>query len=79
VKPVLKKPQEISVPAALQESLNASPQLSSAFDKLTPGRQREYVQYIAEAKLEATRAARLEKILPLIVQGCGLNDKYRKC
>ena len=47
------------------------------FDQLTPGRQREYADYIASAKREKTKQRRIEKILPMINAGVGLNDKYR--
>ncbi|HRZ78088.1 MAG TPA: YdeI/OmpD-associated family protein, partial [Bacteroidales bacterium] len=77
VKPTLKMPQELKVPPLLQKSLDASPALSAAFDKLTPGRQREYVGYIADGKQDATRTKRREKVIPWILNGCGLNDKYR--
>lgn len=51
--------------------------LKTAFDKLTPGRQIEYITYINEAKQEKTKQARIEKITPLIHNGKGLNDKYK--
>jgi uncharacterized protein YdeI (YjbR/CyaY-like superfamily) len=46
---------------------------------MTPGKQREYAEYIAEAKQAATKERRLEKILPMIAAGGGLNDKYKNC
>ena len=44
---------------------------------MTKGKQREYADYVSDAKLEKTRLRRVEKILPLISSGVGLNDKYR--
>ena len=48
------------------------------FNAFTKGRQREFADYINEAKQEKTRLARLEKVIPLILDNVGLNDKYRK-
>ena len=64
--------------AALAAALAAAARLQEAFDEFTPGRQREFAEYIASAKREATRLSRLEKIKPMILDGVGLNDKYRK-
>jgi uncharacterized protein YdeI (YjbR/CyaY-like superfamily) len=50
---------------------------SGSFNKLTPGRRREYADYVAEAKRAETKARRIEKILPMIRSGSGLNDTYR--
>jgi hypothetical protein len=49
----------------------------ACFSQLTKGKQREYADYITDAKREETRIKRLEKILPLIKTGKGLYDKYR--
>jgi len=51
--------------------------LKANFEKLTPGKQKEYIVYINEAKQEATKLSRLGKIKPMILQGVGLNDKYK--
>ncbi len=51
--------------------------LKSAFEKLTPGKQKEYNLYIDEAKQEKTKISRIEKIKPLILEGKGLHDKYK--
>ena len=48
-----------------------------AFAELTPGRQREYADYVAEAKRADTTSRRIAKILPMIRLGGGLHDKYR--
>jgi uncharacterized protein YdeI (YjbR/CyaY-like superfamily) len=52
--------------------------LNAAFGKFTPGKQKEFWEYMATAKQEKTKATRLEKIRPMIMDGIGLNDKYRK-
>ncbi|WP_077035627.1 YdeI family protein [Pelomonas sp. KK5] len=55
--------------------LKELPALQEAFDALTPGRQRAYLLHFAGAKQSATRAARVEKCIPLILDGIGLNDR----
>ena len=53
--------------------------LKTSFENLSPYKQREYCEYISSAKREATKQTRLEKIKPMILQGIGLNDKYKNC
>jgi uncharacterized protein YdeI (YjbR/CyaY-like superfamily) len=67
----------VEVPQVLREALRAHPEAQDAFDRMGKGKQREYAEYIGEARQEATRTKRLEKILPMIVAGVGLNDRYR--
>ncbi len=50
---------------------------SAAFGLMRKGLQREYADYIASAKRDETKQRRVEKILPMIAKGVGLNDKYR--
>jgi uncharacterized protein YdeI (YjbR/CyaY-like superfamily) len=68
----------VNIPPLLDEAFTQDGDLKSYFDELTPGRQREYAQYIAEAKQNATKKRRLDKIMPMIKAGAGLNDKYQK-
>jgi uncharacterized protein YdeI (YjbR/CyaY-like superfamily) len=70
--------QKANIPPLLNEAFTQDNDLKSHFDKLTPGRQREYAEYIAEAKQKATKQRRLDKIIPIIKSGVGLNDKYQK-
>jgi uncharacterized protein YdeI (YjbR/CyaY-like superfamily) len=49
--------------------------LRTAFASLSPGKQREYTEYIEEAKRDATKQSRLAKITPMILAGAGLNDR----
>lgn len=70
-----KKP--FTVPERLQAELDTSPALAEAFAKFSPYKQKEFAEQIETAKQEKTILARLEKIKPLILQGIGLNDKYR--
>ena len=60
-----------------QNELNANLELKKGFEKLTPGRQREYLEYIDTAKREETKIARMDKIKPMIISGLGLHDKYK--
>lgn len=62
----------------LLDALTSNTLLKIAFDKLTPGKQKDYIEYIKEAKQEKTKIARIDKITPLILAGTGLNDKYKK-
>jgi len=65
------------MPDEFQARLDRDPALKSAFEALTPGRQRSYLLYFSSAKLTETRVARIEKCLPLIFDGLGLDDKNR--
>jgi len=69
--------QPVVVPPELKKALAANKKAQAAFKALTKGRQREYTTYIADAKRDETKAKRLEKILPMIEEGIGMNDKYR--
>ncbi|MDO1502674.1 YdeI/OmpD-associated family protein [Winogradskyella maritima] len=51
--------------------------LKKAYYTLSPYKQKEYAEYIATAKQEKTKLSRLEKSIPLTLEGKGLNDKYR--
>lgn len=75
IKPVRFTP--IAIPALLEVQLHKDKILKGAFEKLTPGKQKEYIIYLNEAKQEATKTTRLNKIIPMIIQGVGLNDKYK--
>lgn len=61
-----------------QDELNKDKALNTAFEKFTPGKQKEFWEFMATAKQEKTKITRLEKIRPMILEGIGLNDKYRK-
>ncbi|RFN58013.1 YdeI/OmpD-associated family protein [Marixanthomonas ophiurae] len=77
LKPQRKK--SVTIPPTLEKAFNANKKLASAFKKLTPGKQREYANHISEAKREATKESRLEKITHMIIEGKGLHDKYKNC
>jgi uncharacterized protein YdeI (YjbR/CyaY-like superfamily) len=69
-----KKTVEYSVPDEFQNKLDEIPALQTAFDALTPGRQRAYLLYFSAPKQSKTREARIEKCMPQILAGKGLND-----
>jgi uncharacterized protein YdeI (YjbR/CyaY-like superfamily) len=77
IKPTRDKP--VVVPSPLKAALAKNKRAGTAFAKLTKGRQREYADYVSDAKRDATKETRLKKILPMIAAGQGLNDKYRNC
>lgn len=62
------------MPEEFQIVLNDMPELKKAFKKLTPGRQRGYLLYFSSAKQSKTREGRIEKYIPQILIGKGLND-----
>lgn len=70
-KKVTKQPK---MPSEFQEKLDKNKKLKSAFEKLTPGRQRMYLMFFSSAKQAATRTSRVEKCIPQILKGLGLND-----
>ncbi len=72
-----KRAQPIDVPQELHNALRRLKGATSAFHALRPGLQREYADYVASARRDDTKARRIEKILPMIVAGAGLNDRYR--
>ncbi len=67
----------IPIPEHLQNAFDADKKLNEAFLKLTPGKQKEYIVFVNEAKQDATKEKRIAKIKPIIMQGIGLNDKYK--
>lgn len=73
-KVALKKTSEFEMPDEFRARLAKEPGLKRAFEALTPGRQRAYLLHFSSAKQSATREARIEKCLPLIYDGLGLND-----
>ncbi|MBS2101013.1 YdeI/OmpD-associated family protein [Carboxylicivirga linearis] len=68
------QPLEISIPEEFQLKLNEFPPLKIAFEALTPGRQKAYLWYFSKAKQSKTRKARVEKYIPKILKGKGIND-----
>lgn len=70
----LKKTTEFDIPEEFQQVLEEMPELKTAFESLTPGRQRGYLLHFSAPKQAKTRAARVEKYLQKILEGKGLDD-----
>lgn len=70
----MKKTSDFEVAEEFQQKLDELPALKTAFEALTPGRQRAYLFYFSDAKQSKTRAARVEKYIPHILNGKGIND-----
>jgi uncharacterized protein YdeI (YjbR/CyaY-like superfamily) len=70
-----KETAEFKIPAEFKNKLDEIPALKKAFAALTPGRQRGYLLYFSAAKQSKTREARVEKCIPQILNGKGLDDK----
>ncbi len=69
-----KRTKDFEMPEEFERKLDDSKQLRAAFEALTPGRQRGYLLYFAQAKLAKTREARVDKCTPRILDGLGLDD-----
>ena len=66
--------RDLPVPGELEEKLAAMPELKAAWGALTPGRRRAYILCFTRAKQPATRLNRIERSIPRILEGKGLND-----
>ena len=71
------KNQPFTIPSELLEAFTKDNNLKKTYDALTPFKRKEYCEYIGTAKREATRLNRTDKCIPMILDGIGLNDKYR--
>lgn len=69
-----KSTDEFAVPEEFQAKIDSTPSLKTAFEALTPGRQRAYLLHFAQPKQAKTRESRIEKAMPQILAGKGLND-----
>jgi uncharacterized protein YdeI (YjbR/CyaY-like superfamily) len=70
----MKKTKEFEMAEEFRNKLDQNPALQEAFKALTPGRQRAYLLHFSSAKQSKTREARIEKCIPQIMDGIGLND-----
>lgn len=71
----LKKTEEFDVPEEFRSKLDTLPALKKAFAALTPGRQRAYLLHFSAPKQASTRTSRVEKCMPGILEGKGLDDR----
>jgi uncharacterized protein YdeI (YjbR/CyaY-like superfamily) len=74
LKVTLKKTTEFAMPEEFQKRLNKNKALRTAFESLTPGRQRAYLLHFSSAKQAKTRESRIEKYIPQILEGKGIDD-----
>lgn len=78
-KEIKPKKKPLLIPEELKKAFETHTGLQAAFEKLNLTRQREHAEHIAGAKREETRLSRLEKCIPIILDGKGLYDKYKNC
>ncbi|WP_262918734.1 YdeI/OmpD-associated family protein [Flavobacterium fragile] len=72
-----KEKKETIIPEILQNELDKNSELKNKFNAFSPYKQREFIEHITSAKQEKTQLVRLEKIILMILEEKGLNDKYR--
>lgn len=72
------KSKKSIIPPQLKEIFHKNASLMASFETLAPYKQREYCEYLDSAKQEKTKQNRLQKIIPMILKGHSLHDKYRK-
>jgi uncharacterized protein YdeI (YjbR/CyaY-like superfamily) len=77
--PKPKTPRKLVVPDDLEKALQGNAAARATFDKFSPSHQREYVEWITEAKTEATRNKRLQTAIEWMVEGKPRNWKYMNC
>ena len=70
-------PRKLNLPPVLSAALKGNSSLKAEFGKFRTAQQCDFADYISSAKQDATKHKRLEKIIPLIQAGVGLNDKYK--
>jgi len=74
---IVQKNSETTLPELLAQALNDNKELAEAYAGFTPYKQREFCEYLETARQLKTRETRLQKIIPMILVGVGLNDRYR--
>ena len=67
----------LQIPAQLNDAFNQDLALKIAFDRLSLSQKRDFAEYIETAKQESTKSRRINKIIPMILAGIGLNDRYK--
>ncbi|MCK6075097.1 YdeI/OmpD-associated family protein [Paenibacillus silvae] len=69
-----KEVEQFAVPEELQQQFDTNPAFQTAFEALTPGRQRAYLYHFSQPKQSKTKTSRIEKCMQPIMEGKGLND-----
>ncbi len=70
--------KELIIPIELQTALDQNSTLAQHFSAFSDYNKRDFANHISSAKRESTKEKRLQKIIPMILRGEGLNDKYKK-
>ena len=73
------RPREVAVPAALAAALERNAEARAAFERFSPSHRREYSEWVAEAKTDATRERRVATTIEWVTEGKSRNWKYEKC
>ena len=73
------RPKEVVVPEALTRALQEHPQALATFERFSPSQRREYAEWVADAKTDATRAKRVGTAVEWLAEGKARNWKYEKC
>ena len=72
-----KEKKETIIPELLQNELDKNSELNDKFNTFSPYKQREFIEYIITVKQEKTQISQLQKVILMILEGRGLNNKYR--
>ena len=75
----IERNKEVVLPNELLLLFEKNKDLKLCFEKFSNSKQREFAEYIMSAKKEITKQVRIQKIIPMIMTGVGLHDKYRNC
>lgn len=70
--------KDLVIPEELDLAFRSNPSLKESFEALSLSRKRDYAEHVGSAKREETRQQRLQKVIPMILEGIGMNDKYKK-
>jgi uncharacterized protein YdeI (YjbR/CyaY-like superfamily) len=79
MKPKDKAPRPVVVPDDLSKALRANSAAQATFEKFSPSHKREYIEWITEAKTDATRNRRIEQAIEWMAEGKPRNWKYMNC
>ena len=74
-----KNTKPIVIHPLLQKELDSNSAFSKQFESFSLSKKREYADHISSAKRETTQISRLKKIIPMVISGVGLHDKYKNC
>jgi uncharacterized protein YdeI (YjbR/CyaY-like superfamily) len=69
----------LDLPDDLGSALKANPAAQGHWDAFSPGKRRDYIEWVLEAKREETRVKRIETIVGQVAEGKDRNWKYKSC